>query len=82
LVVGSGVLLVGQNKIEDLLNQTETWIENNVTEFRTTEYSFLHLFKWNILEAEDFLSVMIGNRCPLHTTDLHLHNVLQEPTSN
>jgi hypothetical protein len=24
LVVGSGVLLVGQNKIEDLLNQTET----------------------------------------------------------
>lgn len=76
------ILLVGQNEVEDLLNHAQTWVENDVAELWTTEYTFFHVFEWNVLEAKYFLGVVVRDGGALHPTDFHLHDVLQKASPN
>ena len=74
------VLLVSYHEVEDFLDHAQTWVEDNVTEFWTTEDTLFHVLKRNVLEAKYFLGVVVSDGGALHPTDFHLHDVLQKST--
>lgn len=75
-------VLIFKDMIEDALKQSKRLVENDIAELRASENTIFHLFQFDILEAKDFLCVVICNCCTLHSSNLHLHYVLQEATTD
>ena len=75
-------VLIFKDVIKNFLEKPKRLIENDVAELGASEDTILHLFKLDVLEAEHFLRVVIGDGCALHPSNLHLHDVLQEATAN
>ena len=76
------VLLVSYHEVEDLLDHAQTWVEDDIAELWTAENTLLHVFKRNVLEAEDLLCIVVSDGGALHSADFHLHYVLQKATPN
>jgi formate/nitrite transporter FocA (FNT family) len=87
LVISAAILrvyliLIFKDIIKDLLNHAQTWFEHNIWEFSTPENSLLHVFQPDVFKPEYFLSVVISDKGALHASNLALHDVFKEATSD
>ena len=74
--------MVVQNVVEALLQDSQCTLKNYVTELLAPKNPLLHFLKLYILEAKDALRVVVSDGCSLHLTNLHLHYVFKETTTD
>ena len=74
--------VVIHDEIEHFLNQGNRVGKHEVGESFAAENSVFHVLEAYILEAEYFLGVVVCNGCALHLTNLHLHDVFEETSTD
>jgi len=75
-------VLVVKHVIKDLLKHRQRTLKHNIRELWAAKDSAFHILQFNVFKPKNLLSIVVGNCSALHLTNLHLHDILQEATSD